>query len=175
MNPRYDYILSRSFPNLYRDRHGDMRETAMCWGFECGDGWVGILWQLSRTLENEILKLDPKDRPDVRAVQVKEKFGTLRFYMSGETPEMSKAIRLAEDLSEHTCERCGRYGVVMGRRWLYCSCLHHAESGDLGIFLRVIKRLCPWAGAPFLWLSYSLVGNYYWLAKRWLRDKFRKS
>ncbi len=47
-----------------------------------------------------------------KAVQVKEKFASLRFYMSAETDEMSVLIRAAEKLSVITCEDCGKKGKI---------------------------------------------------------------
>jgi hypothetical protein len=58
---------------LYKYRFGDMRKTAMCWGFP-GDGWYDLIWDLS----NDITDIDKNDW--VVATQVKEKFGMLRFY-----------------------------------------------------------------------------------------------
>lgn len=46
------------------------------------------------------------------AVQVKEKFGQLRFYLSSESDEMSEYIREAEDRSAITCEECGEPGIT---------------------------------------------------------------
>jgi len=42
-----DEKLVATYPELYRDRNGDMKETLMCWGFECGDGWYQIIDTLS--------------------------------------------------------------------------------------------------------------------------------
>jgi hypothetical protein len=47
-----------------------------------------------------------------RASQVKEKFGTLRFYMTCGTEEMDLLIDVAEAVSEITCEVCGLPGVL---------------------------------------------------------------
>lgn len=75
---RYDEMMN-SCPMLYADRHLPMTATCMCWGIEAGDGWFEPLNKLSHKLErlNEFYK---KDRVCIRAEQVKEKFGTLRFY-----------------------------------------------------------------------------------------------
>jgi len=43
-----------------------------------------------------------------RASQVKEKYGTLRFYMSSGTHEMWDLIDAAEEKSERICEDCGK-------------------------------------------------------------------
>jgi len=56
------------------------------------------------------------------ASQVKEKFGTLRFYMDGATDEMYDAINEAERLSATTCESCGLPGKVIGGGWIRVLC-----------------------------------------------------
>ncbi len=126
MSPELDAKLCAAFPLLYADRNKPMRETCMCWGFEHGDGWFSIIWDLSEKLERMIAALDPADFPEgyglPRASQVKEKYGTLRFYMTASTDEMEDAIREAEKLSARTCERCGAPGSLRGRGWLSTRC-----------------------------------------------------
>src|SRR3546814_4106154 len=51
------------------------------WGFEHGDGWSELIAALCATL-NEILESEPGASIGVK--QVKEKFGTLRFYRTEE-------------------------------------------------------------------------------------------
>jgi len=43
MNRHYDRYLVKKYAPMFRDRYGDMRTTAMCWGFETGDGWFNII------------------------------------------------------------------------------------------------------------------------------------
>jgi len=64
-----------------------------------------------------------------QAVQVKEKFGGLRFYMSQETPEMSLLIDEACLASKATCEVCAEKGRLhtIGM-WVSCLCDKHAEK-----------------------------------------------
>ena len=62
--------------------------------------------------------------------QIKEKYGTLRFYMNFETSEMSEITSMAETLSEVTCEQCGQIGRLRGKGWYYVSCNEHAREGD---------------------------------------------
>lgn len=54
MKHELDEALCRDFPLLYRDRHGDMRNTCMVWGFSCGDGWEPIIREASEKLETLI-------------------------------------------------------------------------------------------------------------------------
>lgn len=126
MTPELDEALVRDFPLLYRDRHASMATTCMCWGFP-GDGWEPIIRRLSEKLEPLLAAMSEDERPT--AMQVKEKFGTLRFYMTGgETEEMNALIQAAEDESASTCETCGAPGTQRGKSWLFTACDLCAES-----------------------------------------------
>lgn len=57
-----------------------------------------------------------------RASQVKEKFGTLRLYVSSWTDEMADVIREAEKKSEVTCEHCGQPGTLRTDGWYFTFC-----------------------------------------------------
>lgn len=76
MREELDKKLCEQFPEIFKDRHGNMKETCMCWGFSHGDGWYYIVEKLCKNLENIRKKYDIH----VKAVQVKQKNGTLRFY-----------------------------------------------------------------------------------------------
>ena len=65
-----------------------------------------------------------------RASQVKEKFGTLSFYMSSATDEMYDLIREAERKSGKTCEVCSKPGVLRGGGWIKCLCDECAKEED---------------------------------------------
>jgi ribosomal protein L37AE/L43A len=64
--------------------------------------------------------------------QIKEKFGTLRFYVSGPaSDDMMRAIDDAEIQSAHTCEVCSNLGVVRvskGGFWLKTLCSECAKD-----------------------------------------------
>ena len=122
MDRKLDKKLVKAFPNLYADRCGDMRSTAMCWGFDCSSGWFPLIWDLSKKLEAIISAMPEEKRQYYRASQVKEKYGGLRFYMSGETEEMSRLIRIAEEKSEITCEDCGMPGETNDDGWIRTNC-----------------------------------------------------
>ena len=79
-----------------------------------GDGWFKIIDELSAA----IVKLDK----NVKASQVKEKYGTLRFYTDGHTDEVDKLIDEAEAKSVVTCEVCGKPGKMRGKSWLSIRC-----------------------------------------------------
>ncbi|MEK6880416.1 MAG: LAGLIDADG family homing endonuclease [Nanoarchaeota archaeon] len=56
MDQKLDKKLVTDFPLLYKDRYGDMRTTAMCWGIEPKKGWFNLIYELSSKLEPLIEK-----------------------------------------------------------------------------------------------------------------------
>lgn len=218
--------LYDNFPLLYRDRNESLRNSLMRFGFDCGDGWFQLLWDLSLQLEKEIYLLDIINRYDCtcgcpedmhistgcqevhrnpffvwrtwhsievpqrkrykdswsfwkaqlkylytlkvkwkaanltntlfewlrdrgllyksvkcscekyaadhpRAFQVKEKFGGLRFYMTGidsADPEIARLIAEAEKKSNKICEECGAPGTQNPHRgWCETLCEIHSS------------------------------------------------
>jgi hypothetical protein len=39
---------------MFANRYADMKTTAMCWGFECGDGWYNIIKSLCANIQHHI-------------------------------------------------------------------------------------------------------------------------
>jgi hypothetical protein len=60
--------------------------------------------------------------------QVKEKFGTLRFYYSGGDEYISGIVSMAEAMTEVTCEECGAPGKSNGGGWIRVTCEEHAKK-----------------------------------------------
>jgi hypothetical protein len=123
MNSKNELKLAEAAPLLYRDLHGDCTKTCMAFGFECGDGWFPLLMKGSRRIEeilNQLTECPPEELP--AAMQVKEKFGTLRFYMTSETDEIHQIIAEMEAASETTCEVCGGEGTTRGNGWITTRC-----------------------------------------------------
>ncbi len=171
-----DQLLCERFPYLFADRHASMQTTALCWGFEIGAGWMGIIYEAAIELEplivaymaahmeesnpfpwflvdnwygvkwsvchpllvlrrlNEWVRVEiwPGDAEPwwPRASQIKEKYGTLRFYMTGGTPEMYTIVDKAESQSSKTCETCGKPGKLRGHGWYYTACAKHTKKED---------------------------------------------
>lgn len=114
-------LLRHECPKLYE--HGVI--------FECGSGWYKIICDLSIKIEKileeraELHKLvegEECEKIEMFAVQVKEKYGTLRFYMSCETDEITNFMDDAEALSSQTCENCGAFGKMRGTSWYEVKC-----------------------------------------------------
>ena len=182
MKPELDKQLCERYPQIFANRYADMTTTAMCWGFECGDGWYNIIDQLcaqiqhhinwrenqyaraegynqalalaqagfpaklteyftygmvpeASTLKNvefEIARNQPRVLPvrvqQVVAEQVKEKYGTLRFYYDGGDAYISGMVTLAEAMSAVCCELCGAPGLIRDGGWVRTLCETHFQE-----------------------------------------------
>ncbi len=88
---------------------------------ETGDGWH---WLLVATAE----WMSEGGLPDhYKMVQVKEKFGGLRFYHEG-TSRTRRIARAAEQLSFGVCEICGAPGRLRKGGWARTLCDDHAAD-----------------------------------------------
>jgi hypothetical protein len=91
-------------------------------------------WALKR-IEEEIANPQFRKVPDavcqVVVDQVKEKFGTLRFYYSGGDERIDGMVRMAESMSGLTCEECGAPGKSRGGGWVRTLCDEHAGDREV--------------------------------------------
>lgn len=183
MKQEHDEYLCKTYPKMFVNRHADMRTTAMCWGFECGDGWYNIIASLCANIQHHIdwkrkqrydtltfnrrlrkaidqNSIDPlishltnpsqwmiddakenlankkfrvvsEKVSQVVVDQVKEKFGTLRFYYHGGDDAVSGMVRMAESMSAVTCEECGNLGSQRHGGWIRTLCDTHEEERQL--------------------------------------------
>jgi hypothetical protein len=76
------------------------------------------------------LKKEALPAPTVDLIQLKEKFGGLRFYIDGGNDYIDGMISLAEDMSYRTCEMCGtskNVGQTSG--WITTICKDCFDKG----------------------------------------------
>lgn len=93
------------------------------YGLEIFDGWLPLIDDLC----TKLTALNPKEGPGIKAVQVKTKFGGLRFYVDNCTVEQDEAINEAERLSYKTCETCGKPGKHINKDgWIVTACEEHS-------------------------------------------------
>ena len=126
MTTELELKLVEKYPAILKDYRGDKMKTCMHWGMECGDGWYDLLDDLLHKLDF----ISKSSDTQVVADQIKEKFGTLRFYYStikveesGVDPIVDKIIsdivHCAERRSAYTCEQTGKRGDLCSRGgWL---------------------------------------------------------
>lgn len=138
MKKELELKLVKEFPIIFKDYGGDMRKTCMAWGISVNDGWFDLIRNLCKEINNIIKGTDLK----VIADQVKEKFGTLRFYYhidfnSSKCKEIEKIsneisiiINNYEEKSAKICEVCGKQGKLIGENWLTTLCEECKEKRD---------------------------------------------
>lgn len=74
------------------------------------------------------------DRPVPKKVnyvvvdQVKEKFGTLRFYYHGGDEAVDGMVRMAESMSAMMCEKCSKPATMHHDGWVRTLCDEHEEE-----------------------------------------------
>lgn len=120
MRKELDNILVEKYPKIFADRYEDMTKTAMCWGFDCDDGWFWLIDSLCSSIQSYI---DNNNKPQVVATQVKEKWGGLSFYFIGGDNYTDGMVWLAEHQSYKICEKCGSTeNVTQTKGWIKTLC-----------------------------------------------------
>jgi hypothetical protein len=138
MSDEYEIFSKRMhdrFPKMFAGKYG---------GFAINKGWWPLLESLCETIQSHIdwktttrenlLKANPYNHtiPDkveqVVVLQVKEKFGSLRFYYQGGDDYVQGAVTLAENLTNHLCEECGGIGKRRSGGWIRTLCDKHEQQ-----------------------------------------------
>ena len=101
-----DWLMEymKLYPELFTDGYPYV-------GMDVEVGWKGILDELFSNLSAEA-KLHPEDYKFFSVDQIKEKWGTLRFYFHGGNDKTDLLVSEAEHRSEHVCEDCGEPGEL---------------------------------------------------------------
>jgi hypothetical protein len=89
------------------------------------------LESVERFIKEGTMRKVPDKVYQVEATQVKEKYGTLRFYTTGVSGYVDGLISMAESMSAVTCEECGNPGKLRGGYWVYTACDEHTKPNDL--------------------------------------------
>jgi hypothetical protein len=129
--------LVQKHPVLFSQHRSGQKHTPFSHsGFQIGAGWLNIIDNLATSIE----KLCPDDVASIEVIQVKEKFGGLRFYygfaktsnIDQETKnQIEQLVKKAEDRCLNTCEACGEPGQLRKGNWLRVLCdTHHQQQQD---------------------------------------------
>src|ERR1039458_7028666 len=78
------------------NREGDVRHTLMSFGFCHGDGWFDILWRLCEDLEPLVAYGEEAAGHQCDVLQVKEKSGELRIYVTHANDAISRRLEAPE-------------------------------------------------------------------------------
>jgi hypothetical protein len=96
MTPKLQNKLYEKYPEIFNS-------NSLQFGIECDDGWYTLIDTLCAVLQNSCNYTNTQ----IVAVQVKEKFGGLRFYTNDATDYQEGLINFAEIMSYSICESCG--------------------------------------------------------------------
>jgi len=127
-SPSFEKLV-KEFPDLFMDN-----DQCTCpWGLECSEGWHPFIYELIKQLDkiNKSNQNHKKYNPEfeyvlIKVLQIKEKFGTLRCYISGDDRAFG-VVSAYEHLSQYICEYCGITKATAdvkarGGSWLKCLC-----------------------------------------------------
>jgi len=87
--------IQEQYKDLFSDKFYD---------FSISDGWLTIITSLLKSIENDIKY---NDMPDVKIIQIKQKFGGLRVYYDGGNDATRGMVTMSMVITEETCEDCG--------------------------------------------------------------------
>jgi len=116
--------METEYPKMFADPYG---------GFCVGAGWWQIIKSLCMRIQyytdwkNSQFETHGRGSPvkQVTVLQIKEKFGGLRFYYSGGDDVVDGMIRMAESWAANTCEECGKPGESRSGGWIRTLCDEH--------------------------------------------------
>lgn len=115
----FEARLTAKYGNMFHPRLG---------GFAIGQGWFHIVEELCNNIAGYLKNLKEDVRPDFKVVQVKEKFGGLRFYVDNADATIDGMIYMAESWASKSCELCGNRGTQRSKGGLIVLCDEHAEG-----------------------------------------------
>ena len=146
MREELENQIRQKYPKMFvketvTRRDGTTFERNACWGMDVGDGWYNLIDTLCGVIQNEVdndiiqhgykVKRGEATEDDAPVqtfpVQIKEKFGGLRFYVNGGSREVHGAIHMAESMSYHICETCGNPGKPNNDGWIKTLCVPCTE------------------------------------------------
>jgi hypothetical protein len=116
----------KEFPELFSNKHSSA-------GFYLPKGWSRVVWNLCSLIEWH-LKYHKEPKPKPQVVQVKEKFGGLRFYINGGDETINAFITFAESMCSGICQSCGtNQGVERktDRYWMNTRCGSCRETEEV--------------------------------------------
>ena len=140
MREELEQKLADEFPFMRKNENfqtetGYVHDLYGAFGMECGDGWYDVIRGLCLDITDIYKKRNLKVA--VKPLQIKEKYGSLRFYCDIDAEndvemdkelldeicnEVFEAVSKWEDVSERTCELCGKDGERRGFGWVTTRC-----------------------------------------------------
>ncbi len=146
LGKNYPFMRKQSFLAEQR-KNGYISDLYGAFGCECYDGWYGVIDEMCSKITD--VYAEEEIEPDIVIDQIKEKYGTLRFYYHFEGRDKGIAaidilgkgslrmkakehrpidkkifdiVDWGEKQSGHICELCSSPGVLRNDDWLMVRC-----------------------------------------------------
>lgn len=146
MRKELDEELCRKYPLIFADRNKPMNETAMCWGFDCGDGWFNIIDVLCGMLYSDY------QHAKVKYETTKEWFETLGHVPWNKekliTPEEVEDYRLKMVEQEELVPVASQVKEKFGGLRFYVDRAIQKHYGYIDFAENLSYRTCEECGAP---------------------------
>lgn len=112
---KFSNRMHSKFPDMFSYPYG---------GFSIGPGWYDIVETLCKNIDSHTQQANYKSKviDPIIVTQIKEKFGSLRFYYNGGDQYIAGLVAMAEAMSKLICEQCGNKGRRTGNRSICTLC-----------------------------------------------------
>lgn len=131
MNPDLYNKLIHKYPNLFKNVNPESKYPISLFGIETnGPGWDNLIETLCSMINCHV-KFNKC--PPVSITQIKEKYGTLRFYIQGGDDIVQGMIMFAESYSAYVCEHCGKPATHYAEGWMQTLCDEHFQEQFRGV------------------------------------------
>ena len=140
----FTLMLETKYPEMFSQPYG---------GVTVSEGWWPIIESLCYSINSHVkwrndtrarlLKDNPHDNvipaevPQVVILQIKEKFGGLRFYYEGGDETVRGMVTMAESWATRTCETCGKPGKSRSGGWIRTLCDEHEAERQAAMKARL--------------------------------------
>jgi len=130
----FDNFMCQKFPVLFAQRNQSPTETCMYWGFDIGRGWYPLLHEMCE----KIMVICKAYNWRVEFVQIKEKYGSGRFYFNSMGTNdnidinesdlidelINDIVHNYEEISGHVCAETGKWydETISIGGWVYDCC-----------------------------------------------------
>jgi len=90
--------------------------------YACDKGWYNLIDDCLNDIQKYLGIYKPEFRKDFKILQIKEKWGGLRIYVSTSDDKIDDIISYYEAKAEMTCEMCGEDGKLRTNGWFKTLC-----------------------------------------------------
>jgi hypothetical protein len=121
MEKKYQDKIFKDFSHFFKHKK-NLRQSLMGFGLMCGKGWFKLIYNLCKNID-KYFTANPEKKPrDFEVVEIKEKFGGLRFYITSAPKEIYIMIKKTSNKSFKICESCGKKGKTREGNFVITMC-----------------------------------------------------